>query len=139
MLSGWQRISLRFSNELVPFLPNIVPSLFDLVKNVFSAQEKTDEDGIVKTFDQEECDIAINMIEVFIDQFKENFQPYVPIALEILLPLCSYTKSEEIRDSAAKCLPGLVIAMKNHAQVKELVKECVNTLLKVAKKEYDTE
>jgi len=61
---------------LVPYLTRIIPSLFRLVKEVFLINENPELTS-VKTYDQDEADIAINMLEVFIDKIGKNFLPFI--------------------------------------------------------------
>lgn len=66
----------------------------------------------INTFDTEEAEVAINMLSVMMEELKELFADYVERTTQIILPLVNYSTNEEIRKSAAKCLPSLVICAK---------------------------
>jgi hypothetical protein len=53
------------------------------------------------------------MLDVFIEKLAENFAQYVEEATKLIVPLCNYSTNESIRDSACRCLPGLIKCVKN--------------------------
>ena len=67
----------------------------------------------INTFDTEEAEVAINMLAVMIEELKELYADYVEQTTTIILPLVNYAANEEIRKSAAKSLPSLVICAKS--------------------------
>lgn len=90
--------------EFAVFLPQIVPSLFKLIENVFNENQK-DVEGEKKvninTFDTEEAEVAINMLSVMMEELQELFADYVEQTTQIILPLVNYSTNEDIRKSAA--------------------------------------
>lgn len=89
VLIGWQRLCLVLGQEIVTYLPAILPSLFQLVQNVIDTHiklnsfdiDKPDEaDEIAKesinTYETEEAEIAISMLNVFVEELKELYFPY---------------------------------------------------------------
>lgn len=104
LLSGWQRLCIVMKKDFAVFLPQIVPSLFKLIENVFNENQK-DVEGEKKvninTFDTEEAEVAINMLSVMMEELQEQFADYVEQTTQIILPLVNYSTNEDIRKSAA--------------------------------------
>jgi hypothetical protein len=70
---------------MLPYLNRIIPSLFNLIKEVTS-NELPDADGDKKelnTYDVDEAEIAIAMLEVFIEKFDTNFEPFAKQATQV--------------------------------------------------------
>lgn len=67
--------------DFAQFLPQIIPSLFKLIENVFNdnaKQNEVDEKKVsINTFDTEEAEVAINMLSVMMEELKELFADYV--------------------------------------------------------------
>lgn len=102
--------------DFAVFLPSIVPSLFKLIEKVFNDRPANDDDDkkvTINTFDTEEAEVAINMLSVMMEELKELFADYVEQTTKFILPLVNFSSNEEIRKSAAKCLPSLVICAKS--------------------------
>ena len=146
LLSGWQRLCLTMGDDFVPYLGKILPSLFKLLENIFS-EPKADSEYVetkkedINTFETEEVEVALNMLSVLIDEMKENFSPYVEIATKLVLPLCNFTKNENIRTAASKCLPSLVACVKNKEPQKlsNIVRLFLNVLWNSASSEFEAE
>lgn len=100
-----------------------MPSLLSIIRVIFEENDDAEEGEQGGTTDtQNEAENAINLLEVFIDKLGEGFSNYVEetikvyfliLIFQIITPLCNYTKNDAIRDSASKCLPGLVKCVKN--------------------------
>jgi hypothetical protein len=63
---------------LIPYLPRIIPSLFSLVGQVTkgtdrSTAENADDDAKYHTYEAEEAEVAISMLDVVIDKLGPNF------------------------------------------------------------------
>lgn len=146
LLSGWQRLCLTLGDDFAPYLAKILPSLFKLLENIFS-EPKADIDLTenkkedINTYETEEVEVALNMVSVLIDEMKENFSPYVEIATKLILPLCNYSKNENIRTAASKCLPSLVSCVKNKEpqKVSNIVRLFLNVLWNSASSEFEAE
>lgn len=80
---------LVLGKELVPYLPHIIPSLFKLVTNVVETHIKLNSYDIeapdnaeeiakesINTYETEEAEIAISMLNVFVEELKESYVPY---------------------------------------------------------------
>lgn len=72
------------------YLPRIIPSLFTLIAQVITKDNKVkDESTKINTYETEEADVAIAMLDVFITELCEDFKPYVEKASELIVPLCN--------------------------------------------------
>lgn len=127
--------------DFAVFLPQIVPSLFLLIENVFNENNKnedTDKKVNINTFDTEEAEVAINMLSVMMEELQEQFADYVEQTTHIILPLVNYSTNEDIRKSAAQCLPSLVICAKSKSQdaAIKITRAFIQTLIKAVEGEY---
>lgn len=110
VLIGWQRLSLVLGKDLAVYLPMILPSLFKLVEAVISthlalnsfdinkpdeAEELTKES--INTYETEEAEVAISMLNVFIEEFKELYVPYAEQTSNILVPIIKNHSNEDIK------------------------------------------
>ena len=134
LLSAWQRICLLMKEEFGPFLPQILPGIFnmatlnptmgvqgqenlaeltDVLREVTPGKASSEEKGAnVFTDETEEKDIGIHMLQVFIDEVGEACYDYAEPISKILLSVTAYSANESIRSSAAIALPGLLKAAK---------------------------
>ena len=137
LLSAWQRICLLMKGEFAPFLPGILPGIFnmaamnpemgvsgsetiqsltDVLKEVSTAAPKAageEEKTLnVVTDEIEEKDIGIQMLAIFIDEVGEACIDYLEQISKILLGVVDYSANDSIRSSAASSLPGLIKAAK---------------------------
>ena len=132
LLSAWQRICLLMGPEFGPYLPAVIPSLFQMaalnpemsisgsarvgdIVDVLSEvkPDNSEEKKInVNTDEIEEKDVAIQMLAVFIDELGPVFAPYVDHASKILLSMIDYEANDSVRNSVAGALPGLIRCVK---------------------------
>src|SRR5687767_12415221 len=116
--------------EFAPFLNDVIPSLFqmatlnpemgiagstktgDLVDVLSEVKpDHAPEDKVkiqITTDETEEKDVGIQMLAVFIDELGGAFAPFVEPASKLLLSLINYEANDNIRNSVAGALPGLV-------------------------------
>eukprot|EP00331_Platyophrya_macrostoma_P022094 CAMPEP_0176443770 /NCGR_PEP_ID=MMETSP0127-20121128/22638_1 /TAXON_ID=938130 /ORGANISM="Platyophrya macrostoma, Strain WH" /LENGTH=1003 /DNA_ID=CAMNT_0017829097 /DNA_START=385 /DNA_END=3396 /DNA_ORIENTATION=+ len=146
LLSGWQRICMIMEEDFVPYLELVLPNLFKIVEQVlttkatkkeaeeesqFSLADKRKKpiDHIREsskknnnTFEYEEVDIAITMIRVFITELNKHYINYLKPTMDLVLRALVYPMSDKIRKTAAICLPGLLLVVKNsnHPNKQEL-------------------
>jgi hypothetical protein len=154
VLIGWQRLCLVLGQEIVTYLPAILPSLFQLVQNVIDTHiklnsfdiDKPDEaDEIAKesinTYETEEAEIAISMLNVFVEELKELYFPYAEQTATILMPIIQKHSNEEIKKEACRCLPNLVHAVKlvNPEASFNLAKKFIEILIEASEKEFETD
>lgn len=141
ILAGWQRLCLVYGRELGAYLENILPGLFVLVENVIREEinllnddkvdEKEGDDQNINTHDTEEAEVAISMLNVFIEQLKELYNPYVEKTVGLLCNIIKEHPNEDVKEEACKCLPNLIIAVKteNSALAVSLAKLFMGTLV----------
>lgn len=63
-------------------LPQVLPSLYKLIKSIFDSENNPDV-AISSSYDAEEAEIAVHMIQAFVEQLRERFQPYVADTIEV--------------------------------------------------------
>lgn len=112
ILAGWQRMCLIYGKELAGSLDQILPSLFALVESVISTElkivnasetkpeeeEKKEEVQNINTFETEEAEVAISMLNVFIEQLKELYSPYVERTVNLLLSIIKEHPNEDVKE-----------------------------------------
>jgi hypothetical protein len=152
--------------DFTPFLPRVVPSLFQLatlnpetgvsgaatedsladvlseVKNQPGAGETSRIN--INTDETEEKDVAIQMLAVFIDELGGGYADYVEQTSQVLLPLVDYDLNDSVRNSVAGCFPGLIKCAKeanpnNRDYLLQMGKTYTEAIWKAIKKEHETE
>ena len=97
----------------------------------------------VMTDEIEEKDVAIQMLNVFIDEVPELCYQYIDQISRILLSLTDYLANDSIRSNSAQCLPGLMQAAKKAgvepATLHEMARTYNANIYKAMEKELDTD
>ncbi len=151
-MAGWQRLCLVYGKDLGIYLDRILPGLFALVEKVIQEEiamvngevEKEDDennkDKNINTFETEEAEVAISMLNVFIEELKELYNPYVEKTVNLLCSIIKEHPNEDVKEEACKCLPNLIIAVKteNSGLAVTLAKHFMGTLVETIEKEYDS-
>ena len=52
------------------------------------------------------------MLNVFIEQLKEMYNPYVEKPVNLLCSIIKEHTNEDVKEEACKCLPNLITAVK---------------------------
>lgn len=107
-----------------------------------NSTETENKEEELHTFDNEEAEIAIHMLAVFIEELKEKFFPYVDTCTKLIVPLCQYNTDENIRRASAKCLVSLIENVKatgNGQAIQQGAKYFLGIILEAAEKEFDPE
>ncbi|CAD8079878.1 unnamed protein product [Paramecium primaurelia] len=139
VLSGWQRLALVCPQQLAKYLGQIVPSLFQLIQQVFNINTK-ESNKELHTYDNEEAEVAIHMLSVFIEELKQSFFPFVEKCIQLIVPLSQFNSDENIRSAACKCLVSLVKNVKETNNSQQLIngaKYFLGIILEAAFKESD--
>jgi hypothetical protein len=130
-------------------LEHILPGLFQLVENVVREEieligddlKEEEDDQNINTHDTEEAEVAISMLNVFIEQLGPLYNPYVAQTVNLLCKIIKEHPNEDVKEEACKCLPNLIIAVKteNPALAVELAKVFMGTMVETMEKEYDSQ
>ncbi|CAD8070471.1 unnamed protein product [Paramecium primaurelia] len=141
ILSGWQRLALICPQQLAKYLGDVVPSLFQLIELVFNinSTDSSNEEEL-HTYDNEEAQVAIHTLSVFIQEMKQSFFPFVERCIKLIVPLSQFNSDSNIRSAACKCLVNLVKNVKETNNPQQLIngaKYFLGIILEAAFKEYD--
>lgn len=120
--------------EFIPYLKDVIPSLFqmatlnpemgiqgsdkvgdiaDVLSEIKPNQVGDKEKHInINTDEIEEKDVAIQMLAVFVDELGAGFAEFVEPTSKILLSMIEYEANDNIRNSVAGALPGLLKCVK---------------------------
>lgn len=124
ILAGWQRLCLVYGKDLGAYLDRILPGLFVLVENVIKEEialvngevskeeEEGNKDKNINTYETEEAEVAISMLNIFIEELKELYNPYVEKTVNLLCSIIKEHPNEDVKEEACKCLPNLIVAVK---------------------------
>ena len=149
ILAGWQRLCLVYGKDLASYLDKILPSLFVLVEKVIQEEiamvngalekdedDKEKDDKNINTYETEEAEVAISMLNVFIEQLKELYNPYVEKTVNLLCTIIKEHPNEDVKEEACKCLPNLITAVKteNTPLAVNLAKHFMATLVETVEK-----
>ncbi len=109
-----------------------------------NTEEKKEEDDIVdniNTFETEEAEVAISMLNVFIEQLKELYSPYVEKTVQLLCKIIKEHPNDDVKEEACKCLPNLICALKatNQELAIQLARHFMATLVTTIEREFDTD
>lgn len=79
------------------------------------------------------------MLNVFIDQLKEYYTPYVEQTVTLLCKIIKEHLNDSVREEACNCLPSLVSAIKgtNKEGAINMTKYFMKTLVETIEKESD--
>lgn len=138
------------------YLDKILPSLFALVENVINTElklvnnhtdaqdEKKETEDVadnINTFETEEAEVAISMLNVFIEQLKELYAPYVEKTVQLLCTIIQDHPNDDVKEEACKCLPNLISAIKtsNQTLAVQLARHFMATLVTTIEREFDTD
>ena len=117
-------------------------AITDVLNEVTPATGET-KTANVMTDEIEEKDVAIQMLNVFIDEVPELCYGYIDQISRILLSLTDYLANDSIRSNSAQCLPGLMQAAKkagiDQAQLHEMARTFNENIYKAMEKELDTD
>ncbi len=146
ILLAWPRISNVLKGHFDQFLPRVVPSVLSVCKavaeqspekaiesfNMNKDNEEEDKKDDYHTFVDDECTNALNTISSFMEDCPAGMAPYIEDVYKIVTPLMDYETNEDVRTTAAECLPAMIICIKNNphfaSKLAHLAKEFVSKL-----------
>ena len=123
LLSGWQRISVILKEDFIRYIDDILPGLLEIIKRIIidsdetmnnpeisemkTANEGDDADIKGNTYADDEAEIALEMLTVFLNNMGSKLCNWFQRIWESIEPiLCSW--NDRVRSSSVKCLPILV-------------------------------
>ena len=106
LLAGYQRLCKILGSSLAPYLENIIPGLMTMASTPVM-NEHANKLGI-KTYEKEESEIAIQMLDVFITCLDTQLTPYLKDIFALTVTLMENSMDEDTKIVAADCLPSLV-------------------------------
>lgn len=118
LLAGYQRLCKILGEKMVPYLPQIIPSLIKMASTpVMTGEIKSLG---VRSYEKEEGEIAIQMLDVFIVYLEVHLTPYIKDIFNLIVHLMETSLDEETKLVAADCLPSLVRIAKASENVEEI-------------------
>ena len=139
LLAGYQRLCKILGKDLVPFLGDIIPGLIKMAEApLISAGDNMLG---VKSYEKEEAEIAVQMLDVFIECLGENLGPFLMQIFRMCTLLMDYSLSEDTKLIAADCLPSLVSICKktNCEQYATFAKQVCKKLWLAMEQEHEPE
>lgn len=139
LLAGYQRIVKILGEQIVPYLGEIIPGLIKMASTPILS-ENTQSLGI-KSYEREESEIAIQMLDVFITSLGQHLTPFLEQIFNLTVILMENCIDETSKLIAADCLPNLVrIAKKsNNIDYIQFSKQVCQKLWMSMEKEHEAE
>lgn len=105
IIAGWQRLCLTIGNKLVPYVGKIIPNLLKL-----AAEPINNSANVInaKTTDHERAEIAVQMINVFMDSMGVQLGDYIEQIFNYTCLVTSSYLSEDTKLAALGLLPNIV-------------------------------
>ena len=115
LLAGYQRLCKILGNQMGQFLPQIIPGLIKMASTPCLTEEVKSLG--IKSYDKEESELAIQMLEVFIENLDTLLIPYLNEIYGLIVELMENSLDEETKLLAADCLPTIVKIAKKSGQI----------------------
>jgi hypothetical protein len=156
LIDAWRSLAYTMKDEILPYLPRIIPSLFKLLRDVYEAAK--DEVNLDESFDYtaegsqtdpvtkppeegeskldimtsavEETALSIRMLDVLVKQLRGKFAPWVEETIGLLLPLVTFPRDGNIRRIASEALSPLLICIRESAETNERKEEILGHLFR---------
>lgn len=152
LLSGWQRILVIMGKDFSAYIDQIFPSLLDIVRQIVKDEGGMetgfgggdDEEGdknVGTTYQDDEAEIAIEMLLVFLTQLGEDLCHWFQQIWESIEPILN-TYNCTVKTAACKVLPTLVKLLKNSelsANLPQFSRQLIARLWKGMDEENDSE
>lgn len=111
LLTGFQRLAAAVPDRLLPYLNEIVSSLFEMIKHAIVESQANMTNA--KTSATEETELALNMISSFIENLSEAMIPYEQHIYELMISVIDNTLDDDVKISALDVLSMLAKLYKN--------------------------
>lgn len=103
LLSGWQRIGLTLGKDFEKYIPLIMPTLIQMSSAPLLAKGQT-----TRTHETEEADIAIQVINLYMESYPTVMRNYIEKIYELILLINKSKVNPDTRLCAVGCLPALI-------------------------------
>lgn len=134
ILAAWQRIVMTLKDDFGPYVPIVLPRLLQIIQN--TASQSTD--SVARTSESEETDVAVQTINILIDEVGQFLLPYITQIFDSLSQIIEKTLNEEIKVDAIKCLPSILkLLVKSKTPFEEFGRHLNTKLWNLMDKEYD--
>lgn len=134
ILLAWPRITEVLKGKFDLYVPLVVPSIINVCVNVAESipkeeavtidtnstndkEDKKRED--LHTYLDDECNNALSAIGCFMEDCPASMAPYIEQVYKVVMPLLEYLTNEEVRTTAAECLPSMLQCLKHNAQFQD--------------------
>jgi hypothetical protein len=158
ILLAWPRITEVLKEKFDHYIPQVAPSIIKVCIAVAESIPKedeitadsatTDEEDKKKkeeyhTFFDDECNNALGAIGSFMEDCPASMAPYIEQVYKVVTPLLDYLTNEEVRTTAAECLPLMAECLKKHPTLHDrlpiFAKELISKLWAVMDDETEPE
>lgn len=134
ILLAWPRITEVLKGKFDTYIPLVVPSIINVCMNVADSIPKEDSAAIetnstvekddkkkedYHTYLDDECNNALSAIGCFMEDCPGPMAPFIEQVYKVVMPLLEYLTNEEVRITAAECLPAMVLCLKHNPQFKD--------------------
>lgn len=79
-------------------MENVIREEINLINDDPEDEPKEGEDQNINTHDTEEAEVAISMLNVFIEQLKELYNPYVEKTVGLLCNIIKEHPNEDVKE-----------------------------------------
>jgi hypothetical protein len=131
ILLAWPRITETMKGKFDTYIPLVVPSIIKVCVDVAESIPKeeaitadsmstNDKDDKKKedyhTYIDDECNNALSAIACFMEDCPGPMAPFIEQVYKVVMPLMDYLTNEEVRTTAAECLPAMIQCLKHNPQ-----------------------
>ena len=128
ILLAWPRITEAMKGHFDKYVSAVVPSIIKVCLAVADSIPKEDITADSATADEEEqkkkedfhtyvddeCNNALTALGCFMEDCPAPMAPFIEQVYMVVTPLLDYLTNEEVRTTAAECLPAMAVCLKNN-------------------------
>mmetsp|Transcript_5977 Transcript_5977/g.11754 ORF Transcript_5977/g.11754 Transcript_5977/m.11754 type:complete len:1102 (-) Transcript_5977:756-4061(-) len=164
LMQAYARICRCLKEDFIRYLPFVMPGLLEAAAQkpdvevqdaLGDDEEDGDDDGMetitvgdkrigIRTSALEDKATACSMIACFVAELKGGFIQFVEPVAKLMVPLLKFFYHDDVRTSAAQCIPDLVRAVKSQGsqadgQVHQIISFVLPALLEAVAGEPDVD